>query len=66
MPFVAPGNRHDDTAMMISNTKRVGISILLTFSMPLRTPCVTTIWVRKIKAKLQATGFMGWVLKAVK
>lgn len=59
MPFHALGSEHDATTMMTSRTKRVGMSTLLTFSMPRLTPRTTTRWVMVMKATVHTMGSMG-------
>ena len=59
MPFHALGSEHDATTMMTSRTKRVGMSTLLTFSMPRLTPRTTTRWVMVMQATVHTMGSMG-------
>ena len=62
----APGSEHEATTMTIKSTNSVGISIFAAFSMPLRTPRVTTKWVIRTKAMAQRTGFSGSEEKVAK
>ena len=66
MPFMAPGSMHEATAMATSSTKSSGMSSLDTFSMPLRTPCITTMCVITMKAMVQSVGFSASELNDLK
>ncbi len=66
MPFQALGNEHEAATMMSRRTNSVGMSTLLTFSMPRLTPRTTTRWVMTTKAMVHTIGSMGDEVNLVK
>ena len=59
MPLPAPGNRQEATTMTSNNINKVGMSVLLNFSMPFLTPRMTTKCVSTMKATVHSNGFTG-------
>lgn len=51
--------------MISNNINKVGMSILLNFSIPFLTPRMTTKWVSTMKATVHSNGFTGSEEKAL-
>ena len=58
-PFIAPGREQEAITITINRKKSIGISILDAFSIPLRTPRTTTMWVSRIKPTAHKVGRIG-------
>ncbi len=58
-PLPAPGRAQEATTMTSNRMKRMGMSVLLNFSMPLRTPRMTTRWVMTMNTRVHTSGSSG-------